>query len=76
MKKKEESGGTSPDRAYDEKKTKSLGRMLASGTIPRHILVSYPGHCHLITFLSFLRPLSGSGKGGDRTPSPWAVDGG
>jgi hypothetical protein len=56
--KKKESGSTSPDRAHDEKKTKSSGCMLASNTVPCYIFESYPGDYHPITFLSFLRPLS------------------
>jgi hypothetical protein len=37
---------------------KSLGRMLVSGMIPRHIFPSNPSAYHPITFLSFLRSSS------------------
>jgi hypothetical protein len=49
MRKNEDTGGTSPARAYAEKKTKSPGAKLASGTTPRFILCSKPGACHPIS---------------------------
>jgi hypothetical protein len=54
-KKEEESCSTTPDRIYNEKKTKSPGCMLASNTSECYIFEAYPGDYHLITFLNFLR---------------------
>jgi hypothetical protein len=49
MRKNDDTGGTSPARAYAEKKTKSPGTKLASGTTPRFSLCSKPVACHLIS---------------------------
>jgi hypothetical protein len=49
MRKNEDTGGTSPARAYVEKKTKSPGAKLASGTTPRFSLCSKSGTCHPIS---------------------------
>jgi hypothetical protein len=49
MRKNDDNDGTSPARAYAEKKTKSPGSKLASGMTPRFRLCSKPGACHPIS---------------------------
>ena len=49
MRKNDDIGGTSPARAYAEKKTKSPSAKLASGTTPRFSLCSKPGAYHPIS---------------------------
>jgi hypothetical protein len=49
MRKNDDTGGTSPAKAYAEKKTKSPGARLASGTTPCFSLCSKPGACHHIS---------------------------
>jgi hypothetical protein len=49
MRKNDDTGGTSPARACAEKKTKSPGAKLASGTTPRFSLCSKLGACHPIS---------------------------
>jgi hypothetical protein len=57
MRKNDNTGGTSPARAYAEKKTKSPGARLASGTTPRFSLCSKPGACHPISRRKLAREL-------------------
>jgi hypothetical protein len=45
----DDTGGTSPSRAYAEKKMKSPGAKLASGMTPHFSLCSKPGACHPIS---------------------------
>jgi hypothetical protein len=49
MRKNDDTGGTSPARAYAEKKTKSPGAKLASGTTLRFSLCSKSGAYHPIS---------------------------
>jgi hypothetical protein len=49
VRKKEDSGGTSPDRVYAAKKMKSPGPMLASDVTPCFSLGARPGACHPIS---------------------------
>jgi hypothetical protein len=57
MRKNDDIGGTSPARAYAEKKTKSPGARLASGTTPRFSLCSKLGACHPISRHKLVREL-------------------
>jgi hypothetical protein len=54
-KKKEDSGGTSPAKAYATKKTKSPDLMLASDAAPLFTLHVRPGTCHPISHRGLAR---------------------
>jgi hypothetical protein len=55
MRKNDDTGGTSPARAYAEKKTKSPGAKLASGMTPRFSLCSKSGAYHPISHRKLTR---------------------
>jgi hypothetical protein len=55
MRKNDDSDGTSPARACAEKKTKSPGSKLASGTTPHFSLCLKPGACHPISHRKLAR---------------------
>jgi hypothetical protein len=75
MRKKEDSGGISPARAYAEKKMKSPGSMLASDVILCFSLGSRPGVCHPINCHRLARePAILSHE--DGSSAAMAVDGG
>jgi hypothetical protein len=57
MKKNDDTDGTSPARAYAEKKKKSPGARLASGTTPRFSLCSKPVAYHPINRCKLAREL-------------------
>jgi hypothetical protein len=75
VRKKEDSGGTSPARAYATKKTTSPGLMLASNAAPLFTLHVRPGACHPICRRRLARePVILNYEGG--SSAAMAVDGG
>jgi hypothetical protein len=75
VRKREDSGGTSPARAYTEKKMKSPGSILASNAIPCFSLGSRLGACHPISCHRLARePVILNHEGGSSVAM--AVDGG
>jgi phage terminase small subunit len=74
VKKKEDSGGTSPAKAYATKKTKSPGLMLASDAAPLFTLHVRLGTCHPISRRRLARePVILNREGG--SSAAMAVDG-
>jgi hypothetical protein len=72
---KEDSGGTSPARAYAVKKTKSPGPMLVSDVTLCFSLGARPGACHPISHRRLARePVVLNREGGSL--ATMAVDGG
>jgi hypothetical protein len=75
VRKKGDSDGTSPARAYAAKKTMSADPMLASDAAPLFTLHVRPGTCHLISHIRLARePVVLNHEGGCSTAM--VVDGG
>jgi hypothetical protein len=75
VRKEEDSGGTSPARAYAGKKAMSPGLMLASDAAPLFILHARLGACHPISRRRLARePVVLNREGG--SSAAMAVDGG
>jgi hypothetical protein len=75
VRKKEDSGGTSPARAYTAKKIKSPSPMLGSDVTPCFSLGARPGTCHPISHRTLARePIILNREG--RSSAAMAMDGG